>query len=69
MDIVQYRLANIHGVTSPVVSLMERDHLGDTVVIGRIMLRWILQEVGYRDMDWIKLAQDRDRRRALMNAV
>jgi len=48
---------------------MERDHLGDTVVIGRIMLRWILQEVGYRDMDWIKLAQDRDRRRALMNAV
>jgi hypothetical protein len=28
-----------------------------------------LQEVEWRDMDWIGLAQDRDRRRALVNAV
>jgi hypothetical protein len=28
-----------------------------------------LQEVGCGDMDWIKLAQDRDNRRALVNAV
>jgi hypothetical protein len=28
-----------------------------------------LQDVGYRDMDWIKMAQDRDRWRALVNAV
>jgi len=28
-----------------------------------------LQEVGCGGMDWIKLAQDRDRRRALVNAV
>jgi len=28
-----------------------------------------LQEVGYEGMDWIKLAQERDRRRALVNAI
>jgi len=28
-----------------------------------------LQEVGCKGMDWIKLAQDRDKRRELVNAV
>ena len=28
-----------------------------------------LQEVGYEVMDWIKLAQDTERRRAVVNAV
>ena len=43
--------------------------------LGRPRRRWEdnikmdLQEVGCRDMDWIKLAQDRNRWRALLTAV
>jgi hypothetical protein len=39
--------------------------LEDVGVDGRMDL----QEVGYRDMDWIELAQDRDRWRALVGTV
>jgi len=43
--------------------------------LGRHRRRWEdnikmdLQEVGFESMDWIELAQDRDRWRALMSAV
>ena len=50
-------------------NLRERDHLGDPGVDGRIILRWIFQEVECEDMDWIDLAEARDRSRALVNAV
>jgi hypothetical protein len=51
----------------------ERDHLGDPGVDGRIIIIIIimldLQVVGRGGMDWIGLAQDRDRWRTLVNAV
>ena len=47
----------------------EGDHWGDLGVDGWIILRTDLQEVGCGYMDWIGLAQDRDRWRTLVNAV
>jgi hypothetical protein len=43
--------------------------------LGRPRRRWVdnikmdLGEVGWGDVDWIGLAQDRNRRRALVNSV
>jgi hypothetical protein len=37
--------------------------------LGRPRRRMDLVEVGWGDVDWIGLAQDRDRWRALVNAV
>jgi hypothetical protein len=43
--------------------------------LGRPRRRWEdnikmnLREIGFRDVDWIHLAQDRDRWRALVNTV
>jgi hypothetical protein len=45
----------------------ESDHLEDPGVCGSI-LKWIFRMWDGR-MDWIDLAQDRDRWRALVNAV
>ena len=43
--------------------MKERGHLEEySKMVG-------LQEVGWGSMDWIDLAQDRDRWRALVNAV
>jgi alpha-glucosidase (family GH31 glycosyl hydrolase) len=44
----------------------ERDHLEDLGVDG---IRMDFREVGLEGVEWINLAQDRDRWRAVVNAV
>jgi hypothetical protein len=46
--------------------LSKRDHLEDSRVSERIILKSILK-MWNGGMDWIDLAQDRGRRRALVN--
>ena len=48
------------------VNLREGDHLEDSGVDGRTVLKWIFERWG-GDMDWIDLAQDRDRWPAVVN--
>jgi hypothetical protein len=48
--------------------LREGDYLEDPRVDGRIILKWIFKRWD-GDMDWIYLAQERDRWRPLVNAV
>ena len=43
--------------------------MGEPDVDGRIISRWIFRKSDVGGMDWIELAQDRDRWWALVNAV
>ena len=45
---------------------MEGEHLEDRCVDGRMIL---IKKVGGGGVDWIDLAEDRDRWRGLVNAV
>ena len=48
--------------------LKERGHLEDLGIDG-ILLKWDLQEVEWEGVSWIDLAQDRDRRHAIVNVI
>ena len=47
---------------------MERDHLEERGVDGRIILRWIFRKWG-GGIDWLDLVTDRDRWLTLVKAV
>jgi hypothetical protein len=49
-------------------NLREGAHLKDPGVDGEVILKWIFEKLD-GDIDWIDLAQDRDRWRALLNTV
>jgi hypothetical protein len=49
-------------------NLRERDHLEDPGIDRRIILRWIFWS-GCGCMEWIELAQDRNRWWTLVNVV
>jgi hypothetical protein len=49
--------------------LKGRDHSEDLSVDGRIILKWILGEIGMEGVDWIHPARNTERRQALVNTV
>jgi hypothetical protein len=49
--------------------MSDRDHLKDTERRWEDNIKMDLQDVGWRGMVWIDLAEDRDRWWALVNAV
>jgi hypothetical protein len=49
-------------------NLRGSNHLGDTGIDQKIILKWIFKK-GDGSMDWTDLAQDRNRWQALVNAV
>jgi hypothetical protein len=46
-----------------------RDHLENPGVDGKIILEWILREIGWEGSDWMHMAQDTDQRRPVVNTV
>jgi hypothetical protein len=49
-------------------NLKGRDHFVDLGIDGRIILNWIVEK-RWKGGDWIHLAQDGDRCRALVNTA
>jgi hypothetical protein len=47
----------------------KKDHLKNQGVVGRMGSKWTLERLVGGRVEWIHLAQDRDRWRAVVNAV
>ena len=63
------RVGESRGVYRVLVEKLEGNHLEDPGVDGGDNIKINLQEVGCGGIDWIELTRDRDRWRALVNAV
>lgn len=51
-------------------NISEQDHLQDLSIDGRVAtFRRNFEGIGYADVDWIDLAQNRDRRHAFVNTA
>jgi hypothetical protein len=50
-------------------SRRERDRLEDLGVCRRIILNPIFKKIGWEGVDWIDLAEDRDKWRTAMNTI
>jgi hypothetical protein len=50
-------------------NLRKRDHLEDLGILWEDNIKTDLQEMGWGGMGWIDLAQDTDRRQALVNMI
>jgi hypothetical protein len=49
-------------------NLKKRDYIEDLDIDGRI-LNWIVREIGRKHVEWIDLAQNRNKWRAVVNTV
>jgi hypothetical protein len=56
------------GAYRALVGKPEGDHLEDSGIDGRIIIKWIFERLG-GGVDWIDLVQDRDRWQALVYMV
>lgn len=60
----------MHGRNEKFIQNLDKETEGESLGISRrIILKWILQEIGSEDADWIHQAQDRDRWQAGVNIV
>jgi hypothetical protein len=50
-------------------SVKKRNHSKDLRVAKRMILKWIIGKQNCEGEDWIRVAHERDRRRALVNTV
>jgi hypothetical protein len=61
---------NTHGETRNHTKFgLGRDHSEYIGVDGRIIFKWSLGKIGFRDVDRINLVRNRDRWRAILNTA